>query len=329
MENNKFSFAKKSNKFVDETFVGRPVWRESIDLLFANKGAVVGLIFLTVMLLLAIAGPQLNSYKYDEIDNSCQNLPPRIPVIEKLGVLDGEINGQNVYKETGKQDLYFWFGTDALGRDLFTRFCHGMRVSLIIAFVCTILNVFIGVTFGMVSGYIGGKVDICMQRLIEILTGIPELVVVTLLMIIIKPGLGTIIIAMAITGWIGMSRVVRGQTLKIKEFEYVMASKTLGAKTSKILFEHIFPNLAGTVIVMAMMSVPNAIFMESFLSFIGLGIPAPQASLGSLISSGYKTMLMYPYQLAIPTIFFALLMISLNLIGDGLRDALDPKQQRV
>ena len=140
--------------------------------------------------------------------------------------------------------------------------------------------------------------------------------------------LASIIVAMGISGWIGMSRLVRANTLRLKESEHIMASRTLGTRTSVILFREIFPNLLSSVIVMAMMSVPGAIFMESFLSFVGLGIPAPQASLGSLISDGYNHMLMYPYQLAIPAVFFGLLMISLNLVGDGLRDALDPKQKQ-
>ena len=229
----------------------------------------------------------------------------------------------------GCLDEYYWFGTDTLGRDLFTRFCQGTRISLIVAIVSAILDLLIGVSYGLIAGYYGGKVDMIMMRITEIINGIPSLVVVSLLVVILSPGLTSIIIAMVISGWIGMSRLVRANTLRLKASEHILASKTLGTSTFKILFREIFPNLLSSVIVMAMMSVPGAIFMESFLSFVGLGIPAPQASLGSLISDGYNHMLMYPYQLAIPAVFFGLLMISLNLFGDGLRDALDPKQKKM
>ena len=167
-----------------------------------------------------------------------------------------------------------------------------------------------------------------MMRVIEIINGVPSLVIVSLLVVVLQPGLKSIIIAMVISGWTDMARLVRANTLRLKASEYVMASKTLGTMIVKILFGNILPNLLSSVIVMAMMTIPGAIFMEAFLSFIGLGIPAPQASLGSLINDGYNHMMMYPYQMIIPSVFFAILMVSLNLVGDGLRDALDPKQRR-
>lgn len=164
-----------------------------------------------------------------------------------------------------------------------------------------------------------------LQRIVEVINGIPQLVVVTLLLVILKPGLFTITLALLITSWIGMSRVVRAQVLQLKEQEYILASGTLGTPTWKILFKEILPNTMGQVIILAMMSVPSAIFTESFLSFVGLGIPAPLASLGSLISTGFKNILTYPYQVAIPVVIFSALMISFNLTADGLRDAIDPK----
>ena len=164
-----------------------------------------------------------------------------------------------------------------------------------------------------------------LQRMVEIINGIPQLVVVTLLLVILKPGLFTITLALLITSWIGMSRVVRAQVLQLKEQEYILASRTLGTPTWVILFKEILPNTMGQVIILAMMSVPSAIFTESFLSFVGLGIPAPLASLGSLISTGFQNILTYPYQVAIPVVIFSALMISFNLTADGLRDAIDPK----
>lgn len=325
----RYAFANQDGIYKDDAFSAVPSWKETLLIFAKNKGAIAGVIFIAIMVILAIWGPSFNAYPYDYVQVDRQNLPPRIPVLEKLGIFDGTLNGMNMYEMKGCLDEYYWFGTDTLGRDLFTRFCQGTRISLIVAIVSAILDLLIGVSYGLIAGYYGGKVDMIMMRITEIINGIPSLVVVSLLVVILSPGLTSIIIAMVISGWIGMSRLVRANTLRLKASEHILASKTLGTSTFKILFREIFPNLLSSVIVMAMMSVPGAIFMESFLSFVGLGIPAPQASLGSLISDGYNHMLMYPYQLAIPAVFFGLLMISLNLFGDGLRDALDPKQKKM
>lgn len=325
----RFEFAEQGENILDEAYEARPRWKDTVSIFAKNKGAVSGAIFLVIMIILAVFGPLMNEYTYDAIELSRQNLPPRIPVIEKLGILDGTLKGRDVYLEKGYEDAYFWFGTDGLGRDLFTRFCSGTRISLTIGAISALLNMIIGVSYGLVSGYKGGRLDILMQRLIEILNGIPNLVIVSLLVVVLRPGMMSIIIAMAISQWTGTARLVRANTLRIKEAEHIMASRTLGVGTPRILFSEIFPNLLSSVIVMAMMSVPGAIFMEAFLSFVGLGIPDPGASLGSLINDGYQGMLLYPYRLAIPAVFFALLMLSLNMIGDGLRDALDPTQKQV
>ena len=325
----RYAFANQDGIYKDDAFSAVPSWKETLLIFAKNKGAIAGVIFIAIMVILAIWGPSFNAYPYDYVQVDRQNLPPRIPRLEKLGIFDGTLNGMNMYEMKGCLDEYYWFGTDTLGRDLFTRFCQGTRISLIVAIVSAILDLLIGVSYGLIAGYYGGKVDMIMMRITEIINGIPSLVVVSLLVVILSPGLTSIIIAMVISGWIGMSRLVRANTLRLKASEHILASKTLGTSTFKILFREIFPNLLSSVIVMAMMSVPGAIFMESFLSFVGLGIPAPQASLGSLISDGYNHMLMYPYQLAIPAVFFGLLMISLNLFGDGLRDALDPKQKKM
>ena len=329
MTDTRYAFAHKDGIYKDETFNTIPSWKETIIIFCRNKGAVVGVFFILVMVILAVWGPSFNSYAYDYVQMDRQNLPPRIPGLENLGIFDGTMQGMDMYQLKGCKDEYYWFGTDNLGRDLFTRFCQGTRISLIVALVSAFLDLVIGVSYGLIAGFYGGKVDMIMMRITEIINGIPSLVVVSLLVVVLSPGLTSIIVAMTISGWIGMSRLVRANTLRIKASEHIMASRTLGTNTVTILFREIFPNLLSSVIVMAMMSVPGAIFMESFLSFVGLGIPAPQASLGSLISDGYNHMLMYPFQLAIPAVFFGLLMISLNLSGDGLRDALDPKQKRM
>ena len=294
-----------------------------------NKGAVAGAIAFLLIILLALFGPIVSGHSYDEVALTVQNLPPRIPGLEKLGILDGTVQGIDMYELKGVSDKYFWFGTDTLGRDLFTRLCYGIRISLLIAAISAFLDLVIGTTYVLISGYYGGKTDLIMQRIVEIINGIPMMVIVSLLVVAMSPGLLSIIVAMSISGWLGMSRLVRANTLRLKESEHVQASRVLGTGTLTILFREIFPNLLSSVIVMTMMTMPSAIFMESFLSFVGLGIPAPQASLGSLISDGYAHMLTYPYQMIVPSVFFAVLMLSMNLIGDGLRDALDPRQKQL
>ena len=326
---NKFAFAKRPDSILDEVYESRPQWKETLLVFSKNKGAVISFIFLIVMIIVSFIGPLLSGYTYDGVELARQNLPPRIPLLENIGIFNGMRNGEDIYLAKGFNDSYFLFGTDKLGRDLFTRFCMGTQISLLIGAVSALLNMIIGVTYGLVSGYKGGKLDILMQRILEVIAGIPTLVIVSLLVIVLNPGIMSIIIAMAISQWTVTARLVRASTLRLKETEHVMASRTLGVGTWRIMFREIFPNLLSTVIVMTMLSIPGAIFMEAFLSFVGLGIPNPQASLGSLINDGFQNMLLYSYQLTIPAVFFALLMLSLNIIGDGLRDALDPTMKRV
>lgn len=305
----------------------RTFWQDAFYRFKQNKGAVIGLIIIAIILILALIGPFFNDYAYDQVIKEHRKLPPRIPVIEKLGIFDGEIDGVNVYEEKGLDDVYHYFGTDILGRDQWTRVWVGTRVSFYIALLAMIIDMLIGITYGMISGYVGGKTDMIMQRIIEIIVGIPSLVIVTLLVLVLTPGILSISLALIITGWIGMSRVVRSQVLKLKEMEFILASKTLNSGSARIIFKDILPNIFGQVIVMSMFSVPNAIFYESFLAFIGLGLQPPMASLGVLISDGYKSILTYPYLVTFPVIVIALLMLNFNLVADGLRDAFDPKMK--
>ena len=270
----------------------------------------------------------MNEHTYKSMISANANLVPRIQGIEKIGLFDGMRNGKNQYLTKGLTDVYYWFGTDALGRDLFTRVWEGTRVSLIIALTAVLIDICVGIVYGLISGFFGGKVDMIMQRIAEILNGIPTLVIVILLGLVLPPGIYSVIFTLMITGWIGMERITRAQVLKVKEMEYVLAARTLGAKDFFIIFKEILPNIFGQIIVESMFSIPNAIFMEAYLSFVGLGVPAPLASLGSLISDGYKSMITYPHMLMIPVIVLALLMLSFNLFADGLRDAFDPKMNR-
>ena len=217
-----------------------------------------------------------------------------------------------------------WFGTDYLGRDLWVRTWQGTRYSLIIAVVAVIIDIVVGMTYGLVSGYFGGMVDAIMQRIQEIINSIPTLVVLIILLTVMKPSLKTVIIALIFTEWIPMSRITRAQVLKVKEEEYVLAARTLGAGNIFILFKEILPNIFGQLIIMSMMTIPNAIFYEAYLAFIGLGLTKPLASLGTLINDGFRLFQVYPHAMLIPAAVMAILMLSFNLFGDGLRDALDP-----
>lgn len=320
-------------RFIDEVYTGESFWRSLLQRLFRNKGSVFGLICIVLIVLLAIIGPMISPYAYDQQIMGHESMAPRIPVIEKLGIFDGSEVLQtstgpreiNKYKDIpGGEDVYHWFGTDVLGRDIFTRVWTGTRISLYIAVVAVVVDVFIGMTYGMISGFFGGTVDIVMQRIIEILNGIPSLVVVTLLIIIMKPGLASITMAIAITGWIGMARISRAEILKLKEHEYVLAARTLGAGSVNLIFKEMLPNIFSQLLIMSMFSIPSAIFTEAFLAFIGIGIPVPMASLGSLISDHFKSLTTHPYMIVTPVLVLALLMLSFNLLADGLRDALDP-----
>lgn len=254
--------------------------------------------------------------------------------IEVINKGDGTRNSAEVeatyriYEAKDMKDTYFWFGSDALGRDQWTRLWEGTRVSLIIAFVAAVLDLVIGVAYGGISGFYGGRVDNVMQRIAEILVGIPNLVIILLMMLVLKPGIISIVIALSITGWIGMSRIVRGEVLKLKNQEFVLASRTLGTSNGTIIRKHLVPNISGIIIINTMFSVPGAIFFEAFLSFIGLGIVPPDASLGSLIDLGFDNLRLYPYMLVFPAIVISVLMIAFNIVGDGLRDAFDPKMHK-
>lgn len=222
----------------------------------------------------------------------------------------------------------FWFGTDEFGRDMWSRVWAGTRVSLYIAFLAAFLDLAVGVTYGAVSGFLGGRVDDVMQRIIEVLVGIPSLVVAILAMVVFEPGIITISIAIGLTGWVYMARIVRGRMLQLKEQEFALASRSLGASNFRLVWKHLIPNSLGPIIINLMFTIPSAIFAEAFLSFIGLGIQVPQASLGSLINEGASEIKFHPYLLWIPSAVFCLIMICFNLLGDGLRDAFDPKMRK-
>ena len=318
-----FVFVQQGEHLTDKAYKTTSYWRDVWSHFSKNRGALVGFVIILIITILAIIGPMISGHSYDAIVIEHQNLPPKIP-----GVFGGVERGIDVYASKNV-DINYWFGTDYNGRDMFTRVWQGTRISLLVAFVAVIIDIVVGMSYGLISGYFGGKIDMVMQRFAEILNGIPTLVIVTLLGLVLPAGIASIIFALMITGWIGMARISRAEVLKLKESEYILASKTLGAKDFAIIFKDILPNIFGQLVIMAMFSIPNAIFTEAFLSFVGLGIQPPQASLGSLISDGYKSLTIHPYQIAAPVIVLALLMLSFNLFADGLRDAFDPSMKQM
>jgi len=264
---------------------------------------------------------------------------------------DEGINYSVTYKGIENKEFYgkmknktFVWGSDNLGRDILTRVMYGARISLTIAFVATIVNLLIGVTYGSISGYEGGRVDNIMMRIVDIINSIPLLLYVILLMVIFTPNedspawfitfvnaigdLGVIIIALASVYWVGMARLVRGQVLGLKEQEFVLAARTIGVSKRKIIFRHLIPNAMGPIIVSMTMMIPSAVFTEAFLSFIGLGVSAPMASWGTLANDSLGGLTSYPYQLFYPAAAIAITMLAFNFLGDGLRDALDPRLRK-
>lgn len=331
-------FVRKDNAAeisVDTNFASQSFWKDVRVRFFHKKSAVFGLVLIIIIVLLAAFGPGMNDYTYSAQNLDQKNFAPRVPILEDIGIFDGSetisttTGGKTVnnYIEKGKTDVYYWFGSDLYGRDIWTRTWEGARVSLIIAVAAAIIDMVIGMSYGLISGYFGGRVDMIMQRILEIANGIPRLVIVTLLLLVLQPGMVTIIFALMLTEWVGMSRIARAEMLKLKDQEFVLASRTLGAGSFFIIFKEVLPNIIGPIITQVMFSIPTAIFTEAFLSFVGLGIPVPQCSLGSLISELYNSFTTHPYQIVPPIIVMSLLMLSFNLVADGLREALDPKMK--
>ncbi|MBU7316723.1 ABC transporter permease [Paenibacillus oleatilyticus] len=277
-------------------------WKQARIRLFKNKLALLGLIFIVALAALSIFGPWLTDQSYSK-----QNL----------------LNGNQA------PSAEHWFGTDELGRDVFARILFGSRISLTVGVVAALIDFLIGVVYGGIAGYFGGRVDNIMMRIVDILYGIPYLLIVILLMVVMGPGLFTIIIALTATGWIGMARIVRGQVLQLASSEYVLASRTLGAGAWSIIRRHLLPNAFGVIIVQVTFSVPSAIFAEAFLSFLGLGIQPPLASWGTMANDALPTILSgYWWRLFFPAFFISLTMLAFNLLGDGLQNTFNPKQRR-
>lgn len=351
----------------DEKFQTKPIgfFKDAMIRLSKSAVAVTSFIIIVLIILSSLIVPNITGYGYRQQNIAAKDLPPRIPLLEDIGIADGTRVLKNRKKEALSDtkrypegsvleivrefeakgvamvdvkvdayvyagvstDEYHWFGTDYLGRDLCTRLFMGARVSLIIAFVSVITNVIIGVIYGAISGYYGGKVDIIMTHFAEVLDGLPYVVVTILFMLLLGAGITSLILAMCVTGWIGTSRLIRAQFFRFKEREYVLAARTLGVGDIALIFRHILPNCVGPLITRAMIAIPGAIFSESFLAYIGLGIAPPEPSIGILLSDGQNVLLQYPYQTFFPAVLISVLMIAFNMFANGLRDALDPTKR--
>jgi oligopeptide transport system permease protein len=274
---------------------------DAIRRLRANPAAILALAMICALLVMTLLGPWLNP-------NNSQTL-----------------DWLHVATRPGLQGAH-WFGTDRLGRDLYVRTLAGTRVSLSVGLVASILSIVVGVSYGAISGYVGGRTDHLMMRFIEILSGLPLIFFVIFLTVIFGRSESLLFISIGAVGWLTMARIVRGQTLSIRQQDYIAAAVASGASSSRIIAKHVVPNVIGPVIVYATLTVPQIILFESFLSFLGLGIQEPGASLGTLIAEGVGEMEAAPWMLVVPGSFLAVLLLCLNIFGDGLRDALDVRE---
>ncbi len=286
----------------DNEKIARPqmtYWQDAWRRLKQNKIAMIAIVILILIGLLTLVGQYLNGFAFEKMDSSIINQNP---------------------------DATHWFGTDELGRDVFSRVWKAGRVSIVIGLTAAFVSSFVGCIYGGISAYFGGRVDNIMMRIIEILMSVPYLLVVILISLILdSKGLGTLLLAMCLTGWCGIARLVRGQMLQISSQEYVTAAKALGVSPWNIIRKHLIPNTVGIIIVAITFDIPGYIFAEAFLSYVGLGIQSPDTSWGALASAAQQNLVFYPYQLFFPSLMIALTMLSFTLLGDGLRDALDPK----
>ncbi|GAB1156270.1 ABC transporter permease [Paenibacillus illinoisensis] len=287
---------------------GLPLWKQRTYSILRHRLSLLGLLLLVVIIALAMVGPLLVPYSPSSQSLLKTNLPPSAD---------------------------HWFGTDDLGRDMWARTWSGARISLLIGFTAAAIDLVLGVLIGGIAGYCAGqgrtgdRIDSLLMRIIEILYSIPYLLVIILLLVVMKPGLLTMIIALSITGWVGMARVVRGQILQLKQHEYVLAAQKLGTSHAKIIFRHLLPNAAGIIIVNLTFTIPSAIFSESFLSFLGLGIQSPIASLGTMANDSLGVILSGQWwRLFFPGLMISLTMFAFNAFGDGLQDAFDPRSNR-
>ena len=312
-------------------------WKDALKRFSKNKVAMVAAVVILLVIICAFIVPNFYPYEYDQQIRSSENLWPMQYSEEEQALID---SGESVFPHI--------FGTDKLGRDLGIRVLTGARVSLLVGLIASALVLLIGSIYGSVAGYFGGKVDLIMMRIVDIIYSIPDILIIILLQVTLKSplqalfdsspifdglnrvgvGLISIFITFSLLYWVSMARIVRSQVMTLKEQEFVTAAKALGASNGRIIRKHLLPNCIGTLIVTATLQIPSAIFTEAFLSFLGLGVAAPMASLGSLASDAISSINSFPYRLFIPAVAISIIILAFNLFGDGLRDAFDPKLKK-
>ena len=294
------------DKKIEDVEKGRSLWQDAWTRLSKNKAAMVGFGILTLFVVLAIFAPWIAPYSYETQDLA---MGPSSP------------SGAH------------WFGTDTLGRDMYTRVLHGARISLMVGFVATFVSLIVGVLWGTIAGFLGGRVDSVMMRIVDIIYSLPFILLVILLMVMFNSTDNTtnlllLFFAIGATEWLTMARIVRGQVLNIRKMEFIEACYSMGLSKRKIILKHLIPNVLGPIIVYSTLTVPTVMLTEAFLSFLGLGVQPPMSSWGILISNGVENMEEYPWLLIFPGLTFSITLFSLNFLGDGLRDALDPKASK-
>lgn len=295
----RFEFVDQETLYADEV-VRKNIgfWADAARRFKQNKVAMFFLCVLAFLLIMSVLGPIIAGKDYITINGDAQNMAPCAE---------------------------YWFGTDSLGRDMFSRCWVGLRTSLVIAVISAVVQLVVGCLYGAIMATVGGIVDEIMMRIVEVISCVPNLILVTLLLVIMGDGYIQLLIALSITSWCGTARLVRGQILKLRESEYVMASKAMGGSNMHRIVKHLLPNTVGLLILELAQSIPGVIFSETSLSFLGIGLMPPNFSLGSMLSQGQSSMAFYPFQLIFPCILLSLLVLSFNVVGDALRDALDPQ----
>jgi oligopeptide transport system permease protein len=291
----------QSEQRLDQAVQGRSLWQDAVDRLRQNKLAMTGLWFLLLMVIIALLTPFIAPYSYEIQNLDLGATPP---------------------------SLAHWFGTDTFGRDLLTRVMYGGRVSLAVGFIATAVALLIGVLWGAVAGYVGGKTDAVMMRIVDILYALPFMIFIILLMVVFGRSILLLFLAIGCVEWLTMARIVRGQVLTLRQQEFVSAAVVIGLSPWQIISRHIIPNALGPIIVYVTLTIPSVMLLEAFLSFLGLGIQPPESSWGLLISYGVETMEEYPWLLIFPGLALSLSLFALNFLGDGLRDALDPRASK-